>query len=60
LLIHYIGNIPEDVGRSQWPSDLRHELSSPAQTQGSWVRIPLNARMSVCAFILCFCYLVCR
>jgi hypothetical protein len=27
--------------RSQWPRNLRHEHSSPAQTLGSWVRIPL-------------------
>jgi hypothetical protein len=37
--------------RSQWlRSGLRHELSSPAQTLGSWVRIPLEARMSVCVY----------
>jgi hypothetical protein len=29
--------------RSQWPRGLRHELSSPAQTLGSWVRIPPEA-----------------
>jgi hypothetical protein len=28
--------------RSQWPRGLRHELSSPAPTLGSWVRIPLR------------------
>jgi hypothetical protein len=42
--------------RSQWPRDLRHELSSPAPTLRSWVRIPLEACMFVCvlcAFILC-------
>jgi hypothetical protein len=27
---------------------LRHEMSSLARTLGSWVRIPLEARMSVC------------
>jgi hypothetical protein len=31
---------------------LRHELSSLARTLGSWVRIPLKACMSLCAFIL--------
>jgi hypothetical protein len=42
--------------RSQWPTGLRYEMSSPARTLGSWVRIPLKASMSVlCAFILCFC-----
>jgi hypothetical protein len=29
--------------RSQWPRSLRHELSSSAQTLGSWIRIPLKA-----------------
>jgi hypothetical protein len=29
---------------------MRHELSSPARTLGSWVRIPLEARMSVCIY----------
>jgi hypothetical protein len=36
--------------RSQWPRGLRHELSSPAQTLGSWVRIPLEAWMSGCVY----------
>jgi hypothetical protein len=36
--------------RSQCPRGLRHELSSPAQTLGSWVRIPLEAWMSVCIY----------
>jgi hypothetical protein len=40
---------------SQWPRRLRHELSSLSRTLGSWVRIPLNAWMPVCAFILCLC-----
>jgi hypothetical protein len=30
------------ICRSQWPRGLRHELSSPAPTLGSWVRIPLR------------------
>jgi hypothetical protein len=34
----------------QWPRGLRHELSSPAQTQGSEVRIPLEAWMFVCFY----------
>jgi hypothetical protein len=34
------------VCRSQWPCGLMHELPSPAQTQGSWVRIPHEAWMS--------------
>jgi hypothetical protein len=45
---------------SQWPCGLRHELSSPSRMLGSWVRIPLKAWMSVCAFILCLCCPVCR
>jgi hypothetical protein len=36
-----------NLGRSQWPSDLRHELFSPARTLGSWVRIPLDEWMFV-------------
>jgi hypothetical protein len=40
-------------GRSQWARGLGHELSSPARTLGSWVRIPLQVRMF--AFILCLC-----
>jgi hypothetical protein len=34
--------------RSQWPRSLRHEMSSPTRTLGSWVRNPLKAWMSVC------------
>jgi hypothetical protein len=44
-------------GRSQWPRDIKHELSSPAQTLGSWVRNLLGAWMSVCVcsvFVLSF------
>jgi hypothetical protein len=33
--------------QSQWPRGIRHEMSSPAQTLGSWVRIPLKAWMFV-------------
>jgi hypothetical protein len=33
--------------RLQWPRGLRHELSSPDRTLGSWVRIPLKAWMFV-------------
>jgi hypothetical protein len=36
------------LSRSQWPLGLRHELSSPARTLGSWVRIPLETWMSIC------------
>jgi hypothetical protein len=39
--------------RSGRPRCLRHELSSPAQTLGSWVRIPLEASMSVCIYSVC-------
>jgi hypothetical protein len=31
------------VGQSQWPHGLWHEMSSPAQTLGSWVQITLKA-----------------
>jgi hypothetical protein len=40
-------------GRSQWPRCLKHEMSSPAQTLGSWVRILLDEWMS--SLILCLC-----
>jgi hypothetical protein len=39
-------------------SGLRHELSFPARTLGSWFRIPLEEWMP--AFILCLCCSVCR
>jgi hypothetical protein len=45
---------------SRWPRDLRHELFSLARTLGSWVRNLLKSWMSVCAFILCLCFSVCR
>jgi hypothetical protein len=44
------------ISRSQWPHGLKHELSSPAPTLRSWVRIPLEAWVFVCVqceFILC-------
>jgi hypothetical protein len=34
-------------GRAQWPRGLRHEMSSPAQTFRSWVRISVEAWVSV-------------
>jgi hypothetical protein len=36
--------------RLQWALGLKHELSSPSQTLGSWVRMPLKAWMSVCVY----------
>jgi hypothetical protein len=36
--------------RSQWLRGLRHELSSPAQILGSWIRIQLEAWISVCIY----------
>jgi hypothetical protein len=36
--------------RSQWPRGLSHEPSSLARTLGSWVRIPLEAWISVCVY----------
>jgi hypothetical protein len=35
------------VSRSQWLRGRRHEMSSHAQTLGWWIRIPLEAWMSV-------------
>jgi hypothetical protein len=40
--------INEFTSRSQWSRGVRHEMFSPAQTLGSWFRIPLKAWMSVC------------
>jgi hypothetical protein len=38
---------------SLWPHGLRHELSSPARKLGSWVRIPLEAWISLCVYSVC-------
>jgi hypothetical protein len=38
------------AGRSEWPRDLRHELSTLARTLGSWVQIPLEEWMSACLY----------
>jgi hypothetical protein len=35
------------------PHGLKHELSSPAWTLGCWVRIQLDAWMSVCVYSVC-------
>jgi hypothetical protein len=36
--------------RSQWPRGLRHEMSSPARTLGTWVRNPLETWTFVCVY----------
>jgi hypothetical protein len=36
--------------RSQWPRSLGHELSSPPQPLGLWIRVPLGAWISVCLY----------
>jgi hypothetical protein len=36
--------------RPQWPRGIKHEPSSPARTQGSWIRISLEAWMTVCVY----------
>jgi hypothetical protein len=38
------------IRRSQSPRGLRHEPSSTARTLGSWIRIPLEAWMSLCVY----------
>jgi hypothetical protein len=38
----------EHVCRSQLPRCIRHEMSLPVRTMGSWVRIPLKAWLSLC------------
>jgi hypothetical protein len=44
-------------GRSQWPRGQRHELSSPAPTLRSWVRIPIRhgCLCVFCVRFFCFC-----
>jgi hypothetical protein len=49
MILKYLENIVPSC-QSQWQCDLRHELPSTAQTLGSWVRIPLEAWMSVCVY----------
>jgi hypothetical protein len=46
--------------RSEWTRGLRHVLSSPAQTLGSWVPIPIKAWMSVCVYSVFVLFCVCR
>jgi hypothetical protein len=43
--------------RSQWLRRLKYELSSLSQTQESWIRIPLEAYISV---FVCSVYVVLR
>jgi hypothetical protein len=38
--LHFLGG---EMDRLQWPRFVLHEMSSPARTLGSWVRIPLEA-----------------
>jgi hypothetical protein len=48
----------DSVSRSQWPRGLRHELSSPAPTLRSWIRIPLR-HGCLCVFcVRCFCFYI--
>jgi hypothetical protein len=49
-IIINIYSVVSKRSRSQWPRGLRHELSAPAQTLGSWVPIPLEAWISVCVY----------
>jgi hypothetical protein len=35
-----------EFSRLQWPRGLRHKMTSPTRTLGSWVRILLKAWMS--------------
>jgi hypothetical protein len=47
-------------GQSQWPRGQKHEMSSPAQTLGSWIRIPLEAWMFVCVYSVFVLSYICR
>jgi hypothetical protein len=46
--------------RSQWPCGLKHKLSSPTKTLESWVRVRLEAWMSVCVYSVFVLSCVCR
>jgi hypothetical protein len=54
---------PETIGvcgRSWWPCDLKHELSSLSRTLWLWVRIPLKAWMfGMCICLFCVCVVLC-
>jgi hypothetical protein len=50
---HDFGVTIDRVWIGEWPRVLRHELSSPARRLGKWVRIPLEAWMSVCVYSVC-------
>jgi hypothetical protein len=52
---HHVGL---EISRSQLPSSLRHEPSSPARTLGAWVRIPLRG-MNVRVRLFCVCVVLC-
>jgi hypothetical protein len=47
IKVHSLYTYISVSSRSQWPRGLRYELSSPAQTLGSWVRIQLESWLSV-------------
>jgi hypothetical protein len=49
--IYYVMHLHQS--HSQWPRGPGHELFPPAITMGSWVRIQLEAWMSVCLFRVC-------
>jgi hypothetical protein len=49
----------KQYGRSQWPNCVRLELSSFVRTLGSWVRIAIKVRMSVCVYCVFVFFCVC-
>jgi hypothetical protein len=51
---HNLHSSPIVVDYRGRPSGLRNKMSSPAQTLRSWVRIPLDIRMSVAFLLLVF------
>jgi hypothetical protein len=46
----YRENFIDGVWIGEWPRVLMHELSSTAQTLGSWDRFPLRVWISVCVY----------
>jgi hypothetical protein len=46
-LLGYMFTVRRNIRREQWPHDIRHKISSLAQTLRSWIRIPIETWMCV-------------
>jgi hypothetical protein len=58
MLVNTCTNMLHIIRRSRWLRCLRHELSSPSRTLGSWVRIQLEAWKFV--YVYSVCVVLCR